>query len=86
MGSTGISANPINEQTSSRGFKEGDTAKAVREDGVYRVSRLMADDTERDYGTLPGTDVKLLVKGYKFNGLFWQKSGVKNILIVEEVE
>lgn len=90
MGSTGTgTTNALRDyivQSLSKGFQEGDTPKAIQINKNYRVERGMADDTWRDYGRLPGEDVKVMLKGYKFNGLFWQKSGAKNIYTVEEID
>ena len=94
MGSTGISSSGLSPAARrlaegfgfSKGFKDGDTAKAIQADKTYYVTRTMSNGETRDYGRLPGSDVKPMIKGYKFNGFFWDKEGAKNFYTLQELD
>lgn len=70
----------------TKGFAEGDTVKAIQDDKNYNLERTMADGKTRRYGSLPGTDVKSIFKGYKFNGLFWTKDNIKSFYTLQELD
>jgi len=54
------------------GFKDGATPKDIHPEMTYEVTKV-SNSKSADYGALPGSDVKQMLKGYKFNGLFWSK-------------
>ena len=64
-------------------FKEGDTPKVINPNERYRMEKLTSKGSS-EYGNLMGSDVKSILKGYKFNGLFWQKNGSTAIYTVEK--
>ena len=53
---------------------------------VYKVTKINSENgQEVNYGTYTNfDDVKAIVKGYKFNGLFYNRIGSKYFFIVEE--
>ena len=53
---------------------------------AYKVTRIeIANEKETDYGTCSEYDVKLITKGYTYNGFFYERKNGKYIFIVEEV-
>ena len=52
---------------------------------TYKVEKLTENKTI-DYGTMCEEDVKLVVRGYKFNGLFYERKNSTTIYIVTEVK
>ena len=52
---------------------------------TYKVEKLTENQTI-DYGTMCEEDVKLVVRGYKFNGLFYERKNSTTIYIVTEVK
>ncbi len=52
----------------------------------YRVMKCdIITEEWSDYGTYTEEDVKLIVRGYHFNGLFYEKKNSNTIYTVEEV-
>ena len=53
---------------------------------VYKVTKINSENgQEVNYGTYTNfDDVKAIVKGYKLNGLFYNRIGSKYFFIVEE--
>lgn len=51
----------------------------------FRVTKIKWNGEEIDYGTMNKEDVKLVTKGYKFNGLFYERKNSKNIFVVDEL-
>ena len=52
----------------------------------YKITRIdIRTEKEDNYGTWGEDDMKAIVRGYKFNGLFWERKNGKYIFIVEEV-
>lgn len=53
----------------------------------YRVRKCdITKDQWFDYGEYNEDDVKLIVRGYHFNGLFYEKKNSFTIYTVDEVE
>lgn len=53
---------------------------------TYRVRKCNIKTEEwSDYGICSEEDFKLIVRGYKFNGLFYEKKNSNTIYTVEEV-
>lgn len=52
---------------------------------TYEVIKVDENGNETNYGTMVEEDVKLVTRGYKFNGLFYERSNSKIIYIVNEV-
>jgi hypothetical protein len=51
----------------------------------YRITKINAKtEEERDYGVYSESEVKDIVKGYKFNGLFYEREGSNWFYMVEE--
>ena len=50
----------------------------------YKVEKCTENETV-DYGTWEEEDVKLIVRGYRFNGLFYERKNSKAIFIVMKV-
>lgn len=53
---------------------------------VYKV--MKCDTTTEswiDYGTVTEEDLKLIVRGYHFNGLFYEKKNSNTIYTAEEI-
>lgn len=51
----------------------------------YKVTRIeLVTEKESDFGVLNEEDVKLVTKGYTYNGLFYERKNGKYIFIVEE--
>jgi hypothetical protein len=51
----------------------------------YEVTRIeLATEKESDFGILYEEDVKLVTKGYTYNGLFYERKNGKYIFIVNE--
>lgn len=51
----------------------------------YKVEKLTENETI-NYGEWDEEDVKLIVRGYKFNGLFYERKNSKAIFVVTKVE
>ena len=52
----------------------------------YKVTKVdIMTGIESNYGTYFGTDVKLIIRGYHYNNLFFEKKNSNSIYIVEEV-
>ena len=52
----------------------------------YKVTKVdIMTEIESNYGTYFGVDVKLIIRGYHYNGLFFEKKNSNSIYIVEEV-
>ena len=47
------------------------------------MTRLNADGSSSDAGNLSGADIKPMLKGFKFNGLFWENPKTKYIYTIE---
>ena len=55
-------------------FKTGATYKDIKNDAMYEATKFDTKTNKTtEYGEMIGADVKLLVKGYKYNGLFWER-------------
>lgn len=50
----------------------------------YKVEKVDENKTI-DYGVYDEGDVKLITRGYKFNGLFYERKNSNSIYIVTEV-
>lgn len=62
-------------------FKDSDTPKAIDESMNYIVKKVALDNSkDADYGSLSGSDVKSMLKGYHYEADFemWFKNGVPN--------
>ncbi len=59
-------------------FKEGDTPKVISDTTTYHILKEEGKGTS-DLGNMQGTDAKSILKGFKFNGLFWENPSVKYI-------
>ena len=69
MGGRGTSSN-----ISITGFRDGDTPSVIRDNESYDVVKMgQRASSNANYGSLPGSDVKQMLQGYKYNGLFWEK-------------
>lgn len=54
---------------------------------MYKVEKCdTKSDTWFDYGIYSEADVKLIVRGYHFNGLFYEKKNSHTIYTITEVE
>lgn len=52
----------------------------------YKVMKYdIKTETWTDYGTCSEEDVKLIVRGYHFNGMFYEKKNSNTIYTVEKV-
>lgn len=52
----------------------------------YKITKIdIKTEKEQNYGTWGEDDMKAIVKGYKFNGLFWERKGSNYIYIVEAI-
>jgi hypothetical protein len=60
--------------------------KGVIKMTVYKVTKINSENgQEINYGTYTNfEDVKAITKGYKFDGLFYNREGSKFFFIVEE--
>lgn len=65
------------------GFHEGATPKDIKLNRSYTVEKTTSKGTS-NYGLLPGSDTRSLLKGYKYNGLFWEKNGTTAIFTIKE--
>ena len=53
----------------------------------YRITKIdCRTGEERDYGVYSESEVKGIVKGYKFNGLFYERKGSNWFFMVEEAQ
>ena len=53
----------------------------------YKVIKINSENgKETNYGTMCEEDMKLITKGYKFDGIFYNRKGSKYFFIVEEVK
>lgn len=53
---------------------------------IFKVEKVNVITEETfDYGTCCEEDVKLIVKGYHFNGLFYEKKNSNTIYVVTEI-
>lgn len=52
---------------------------------TYEVIKVDGNGNETNYGTMVEEDVKLVTRGYKFNGLFYERGNSKSIYVVNEV-
>lgn len=63
------------------GFKNGDTASALKDTASYRVVRENRNGTYRDYGVMTGADAKQMLKDYQYeelvpgDGMWYRKGG-----------
>ena len=58
----------------------------IKDSRKYKVTKIdIMTGTESNYGTYFGTDVKLIIRGYHYNDLFFEKKNSNSIYIVEEV-
>ena len=71
--------------TSTTGFKDGDTPKVIDLNKNYTMVK-MTGRMSTDTGSLPGSDVRDILKGMTFNGFFWSKRGTSTIYTVREVK
>lgn len=76
-------ADELNGKGDVKSFKDGDTPKVLSDTREYRLIKE-SDKGASDAGMLPGSDVKSVLKGFKFNGLFWENPNVKYIYEVRE--
>ena len=76
-------ADKLNGKGDVKNFKDGDTPKVLSDVREYRLIKE-SDKGTSDAGMLPGSDVKYVLKGFKFNGLFWENPNVKYIYEVRE--
>lgn len=51
----------------------------------YEITKCDANST-KEYGIWSEEDMKLIVRGYKWNGMFYERKGSKSIFIVNEVK
>ena len=53
----------------------------------YKIIKIDVEtNQEYNYGEYDELDMKQIIKGYKFNGLFYSRKGSKYFYIVEEVK
>ena len=54
---------------------------------VYQVERCYLDGRKAaDYGTMPKEDMQAIIRGWHFNGMFYERKGANSIIIVTEKE
>ena len=63
-------------------FNDGDTPKVIANSDTYTVISANGENTT-NYGKLSGTDIKSMLKGYKFDGLFWEHPKKKTLYMLE---
>ena len=51
---------------------------------VYEIRKCWLDGTVHEYGTWSEEEMKTITKGYKWNGMFYERKNSKAIIIVEE--
>ena len=59
-------------------FEDGDTPKVLSDAATYHILKEEGKGTS-DLGNVQGSDAKSMLKGFKFNGLFWENPSVKYI-------
>ena len=69
----------------TRSFKEGATPKDIDPRVQYYVTKVTGSGQSQDAGNIEGHIVKEMLKGMKFNGLFWSKQGVRYFYEIREV-
>lgn len=68
----------------SNRFSAGATPRDIPLNGTYKVTK-MNNSGNSDFGNLSGADTRDVLKGYHFNGLFWEKNNNKTIYEVRRV-
>ena len=48
------------------------------------LKKIDGKGIEHNFGPLSENDINRILKGYKFNGLFYERNGTKCIFVVEE--
>ena len=71
----------LTSSTTVQGFQSGDTPKVFDNNKSYHLIQMTKNETS-DAGDMPGSDIKAVLKGYKFNGLFWESPKSKKIFTV----
>lgn len=53
---------------------------------MYKITKIDSKGKEYNYGWYCEEDKNLIIKGWKYNGLFYEKRNTKSIIIVDEKE
>ena len=78
--------------TTKSEFKDGDTPKVIDVNAYYRVEKYTSNGKpDSDYGSMIGSDVKDILKGFHYEELFdgegmWYKSRAAYGYYVERVK
>ena len=57
----------------------------MSKENLFKVTKINIEtEKEYNYGSYTKEDVKLITRGYKFNGLFYERKNSKFIFIVQE--
>lgn len=61
----------LNKQPIKETFSNGDTPKSLSDTSYYTVKKIALDDSkDADYGSMIGSDAKLVLKGFHYEELF----------------
>ena len=69
----------------TRTFREGATPKDIDSNAQYYVTKVTSSGQSQDAGSIEGSIVKQMLKGMKYNGLFWSKNGIRYFYEIKEV-
>lgn len=64
-------------------FKNGATPRNIHPKWEFEVEKVSASGKSSNYGILSGDDLKSVLKGYHYNGLYWTKKGTKTFYMLK---